>query len=100
MSFDGTNLRLSSNSHVVIFENGANAQEARIYGTTTGPKYCSVAHDGTISILKDFGGSGVRVSATGANLGFYGTTPIALQTGVSVTATAIKQALVNLGLMT
>lgn len=34
------------------------------------------------------------------NLGFYGTTPIAQQTGVAVTASAIHAALVNLGLIT
>jgi len=36
----------------------------------------------------------------GSNVGFYGTTPIAQQTGVAVTAAAIHAALVNLGLIT
>ena len=35
----------------------------------------------------------------GANLGFYGTTPVAKQTGVAVTEAAIHAALVNLGLI-
>lgn len=36
----------------------------------------------------------------GTAIGFYGTTPIAQQTGVAVTAAAIHAALVNLGLIT
>lgn len=36
----------------------------------------------------------------GTNVGFYGTTPIAQQTGVAVTAAGIHAALVNLGLIT
>ena len=36
----------------------------------------------------------------GANVGFYGTAPIAQQTGVAVTASAIHAALVSLGLIT
>jgi len=42
----------------------------------------------------------IRVGATGASVGFYGTTPIALQTGVAVTAAGIHAALVALGLIT
>lgn len=34
------------------------------------------------------------------NIGFYGTAPIAQQTGVAVTAAGIHAALVNLGLIT
>jgi hypothetical protein len=36
----------------------------------------------------------------GSGAGFYGTTPVAQQTGVAVTAAAIHAALVNLGLIT
>ena len=36
----------------------------------------------------------------GSNVGFYGTAPVALQTGVAVTAAGIHAALVNLGLIT
>ena len=36
----------------------------------------------------------------GANVGFYGTAPVAQQTGVAVTAAGIHAALVNLGLIT
>lgn len=43
---------------------------------------------------------GGTLSHTGTNLGFYGTTPIAQQTGVAVSAAAIHAALVNLGLIT
>lgn len=37
---------------------------------------------------------------TTADIGFYGTTPVALQTGVAVTAAGVHAALVNLGLIT
>lgn len=56
------------------------------------------------------GGSLFRVNATteingdldhnGTNVGFYGTAPVAQQTGVAVTAAAIHAALVSLGLIT
>ena len=36
----------------------------------------------------------------GTNVGFYGATPVAQQTGVAVNAAAIHAALVNLGLIT
>ena len=42
----------------------------------------------------------IRVGRTGGTVGFYGTTPIALQTGVAVTAGGIHAALVALGLIT
>lgn len=45
-------------------------------------------------------GSGVMVEAAGGRLGFYGTVPIALQTGVAVSAAGIHAALVALGLIT
>ena len=41
-----------------------------------------------------------RLAHTGSTLGLYGTTPIARQTGVAVSAAAIHAALVNLGLIT
>ena len=46
------------------------------------------------------GTSAVRLGATGGTVGFYGTTPIALQTGVAVTAGGVHAALVALGLIT
>lgn len=41
-----------------------------------------------------------RLGKTGGSVGFYGTTPIALQTGVAVDAAGIHAALVALGLIT
>ena len=40
------------------------------------------------------------IGTSAAQVGFYGQTPTALQTGVAVTAAAIHAALVNLGLIT
>lgn len=45
------------------------------------------------------GVGGVMLAATGQLLGFYGTTPIAKQTGVAVSSAGIHGALVNLGLI-
>lgn len=49
-------------------------------------------------ILVETGTLAVRLGATGASIGFYGTTPIAKQTGVAVTAQGIHDACVALGL--
>ncbi len=55
-------------------------------------------------VLLNSGGGMTTVNGdfkhSGTNLGFYGTTPIALQTGVTVDAAGIHAALVNLGLIT
>ena len=66
MSFDGTNLRLSSDSNVVIIEDGTTAQEFRVYGTTTGPKYAVLSHDGTnVSVGSNSGGGSVLIKHSG-----------------------------------
>lgn len=49
-------------------------------------------------LLANTGTSAVRLGATGASIGFYGTSPIAKQTGVAVTAQGIHDACVALGL--
>lgn len=46
------------------------------------------------------GTGGVLVEDADGRVGFYGAAPVALQTGVAVTAEAIHAALVNLGLIT
>jgi len=43
---------------------------------------------------------GIAETAAAAQIGFYGTTPVSLQTGVAVTAAGVHAALVNLGLIT
>lgn len=52
------------------------------------------------AILVNTGSNAVRLGATGGSIGFYGTTPIALQTGVAVTAAGVHAACVALGLFT
>jgi hypothetical protein len=44
--------------------------------------------------------NGLSIGRTGESVGFYGTAPVAKQTGVPVTAAGIHAALVNLGLIT
>lgn len=96
---------------VLALKNGATAQTFRVYGTTTGTKYLSLSHNGTDALIDTASSSGqitiggtnatgVRVGGTGLNVGFYGTTPIALQTGVAVSAAGVHAALVALGLIT
>ena len=50
-------------------------------------------------IYLDAPGYGIRIGDTGDKLAFLGTTPVAKQTGVAVTAAGVHAALVNLGLI-
>jgi hypothetical protein len=68
----GGDITIGSN---LTFNDGKNI----ITGTSTGSKICTSASQ---------------------KLGFYGTTPLAQQTGVSVSSAAIHAALVSLGLIT
>ena len=53
-------------AHVLSLEDGANANELRVYGTTTGPVYASVANDGTDTILSANGVAKVTIKTNGA----------------------------------
>lgn len=44
---------------VLSQKNAANAQSVRLYGTTTGPKYLSLGHDGTNGVIDVAASSGV-----------------------------------------
>jgi hypothetical protein len=50
------------------------------------------------TLVVNTGLAAVRFGATGGSIGFYGTTPIAKQTGVAVDAAGIHAACVALGL--
>lgn len=68
-------------------------------GTGTAPKFAIQG------VVLTGSGSGVQsyqdmIAVTGVALGFYNAAPVALQTGVAVTAVGIHAALVNLGLIT
>ena len=72
-------------------------------GATAGNPISVSAHgsDTNITLILDGKGTGgVQLGSGGGRVGFYGTTPIALQTGVAVSAAGIHAALVNLGLIT
>ena len=56
----GTDITVSDALDTILVRDGAgiigqknlaNAQEYRVYGTTTGPKYLSLKHDGTNAIV-------------------------------------------------
>lgn len=66
--------------------NGDSGNELSISATTID------CFDNTLANVGDF-------DHDGANVGFYGTTPIAKQTGVAVSAAGVHAALVNLGLI-
>lgn len=53
----------------------------------------------TTSAVNQFVGPEVRIADADGQVGFYGTAPIAKQTGVAVTAAAVHAALVALGLI-
>jgi hypothetical protein len=54
-------------ANVWALKNVANAQEARVYGTTTGPKYLSLKHDGTNGVIDTAASSGlVSIAPTNA----------------------------------
>lgn len=56
---------------IIEQKNGASAQAHRIYGTTTGPKYLSLSHDGTNAIIDTSASSG-RVSIGGNATSIFG----------------------------
>ncbi len=63
----------------------------------TGQTY-EIIDDGAGTLLK-VSSAGVQLGATGEDLGFYGTAPIAKPTGVAVSAAGVHAALVTLGLI-
>jgi len=52
----------------------------------------------TTGVLQTTNGD-IAISKSGGTVGFYGTTPIAKQTGVAVSAAGVHAALVALGLI-
>ena len=52
------------------------------------------------ALVTETAAGAVRIGRTSGSVGFYGTAPVALQTGVAVTAQVIHDALVALGLIT
>lgn len=55
---------------VSAFKNSTTAQAVRVYGTTTGPKYISVSHDGTNGIIDTAASSGtLNIGTTNAASG-------------------------------
>lgn len=91
LSLDRTNgdvILVRDAANILAQKNGAVGQAIRIYGTTTGPKYLSVSHDGTNAVIDTAAASGaLNIGLTNAtsvnvkNLG--GATP---DTGAFTTA--------------
>lgn len=74
-----------------------------LQGSATGNAVVAIARgsDTNISLsIRGKGTGGAEIGGSSGRVGFYGTAPIAQQTGVAVTANAIHAALVALGLFT
>lgn len=74
-----------------------------LQGSATGSAVVAIARgsDTNISLsIRGKGTGGAEIGGSSGRVGFYGTAPIAQQTGVAVTAGGIHAALVALGLIT
>lgn len=58
LSLMGDAILVRDAANVVAQKNGTTAQTFRVYGTTTGPKYLSLAHDGTDATISTPSGAG------------------------------------------
>lgn len=67
--FSGGNSGFSESANVVIQKNAGVAQTFRIYGTTTGPKYLNLGHNGTDAFVNTNSGSLLISSLPTANPG-------------------------------
>lgn len=77
----------SEGAGVIAIKNGANAQELRVYGTTTGNKYFSLKDDGTNSILDSTSGA-LKLGATLVTPASSGTRFLCISTTGVVTSSA------------
>lgn len=102
----GANQPINDASDNELIKFGATASavnEITVTNAATGnaPTVAATGGDTDITLkLAGKGNGGVEVGGTSGEVGFYGTTPVALQTGVAVSAAGIHAALVNLGLIT
>lgn len=71
----GADTRMASDgAGILALKNAANAQEFRVYGTTTGNKYLSLKHDGTNSTVSSSSGS-TQILDSAITVGTAGTAP-------------------------
>jgi hypothetical protein len=89
-------LTLYSDNHI-YFDN--NAGGSLILRTGATQNRIVINSSGVVNVTGELDLDGA-LNHDGSTVGFYGTTPTAQQTGVAVTATAVHNALVNLGLIT
>jgi hypothetical protein len=61
-------------ANVLALKNGTNAQEFRVYGTTAGPKYLKLQHDGGNVVIGTNDASPLRFATNNTNRWFIGTT--------------------------
>ena len=99
----------TGNSGAIVLSSAASALGGvQAYNTTdetTNYERLKIAFaSNVLNIVTEKGGTGtvrgINIAAAAGSLGFYGATPVALQTGVAVSAAGIHAALVNLGLIT
>lgn len=88
---------------VLALKNGTTAQTLRVYGTTTGPKYASVYHDGTDSYFisgassgRSFFGNGAAHWGIDTNARFTALSNLGFSHGTSALATTATEGFFHL----
>src|SRR5439155_21116139 len=59
---------ISDAANTLAQKNSTSAQTFRVYGTTTGPKYVALGHDGSDANLAVTGGGAINLTATALNV--------------------------------
>src|SRR5205823_1301275 len=76
-------------ANVLAQKNSTSAQTFRVYGTTTGPKYVALGHDGSDANLAVTGGGAINLTATALNVNAL---PIATMLLTNASGTTINNA--------
>ncbi len=101
----GTVALLSANNIALVMDSEANTSNAKVSflkdtaDPDTATEVASIDETGKLQLDGEAEIDG-DLNHDGTNVGFYGTAPVAQQTGVAVTAAGIHAALVSLGLIT
>lgn len=88
-----------ASSHQIV-EDGGVLTFQRVNSSTKAVQATWLTYSGNALSISTGSSGTMSFGAAGTDIGFYGATPVALQTGVAVTAGGIHAALVNLGLIT
>lgn len=62
LGWNGDTYIVRDAANIPAIKNGTTAQELRVYGTTTGPKYASFKHNGTDIVISSAGGDNLKIA--------------------------------------